>query len=76
MDSRTKGLTKLERLKRILAKEEPSKQKQIFSLCSVMETVGGYSELMNLPLPALMEIIKYLEFLDKEAKKGMPKMKK
>jgi len=39
-----------------------------------MEVVGGYSELMNLPIPALQEVLKYLEFVNKQANKSMPKM--
>ena len=46
----------------------------VFNLCAVMELVGGYSELMNLPLPALKEIIKYLEFVNEKQEKSMPSM--
>lgn len=55
-----------------------SNNAEVFNLCAVMELVGGYSELMNLPIPALKEIIKYIEFINKESTKGMktPRMKR
>jgi len=61
----------LEQLKRRLFKQEPSEQEQVYNLCAVMEICGGYEQLVNLPLPALNYILKYLEFLEKQAKKGM-----
>ena len=50
-----------------------SELNQVFNLCSVMEICGGYQQLVNLPLPALNMIIKYLENVNKQANKGMPK---
>lgn len=64
----------LEKLKRRLAKQEPSEQDQVHNLCAVMEICGGYEQLVNLPLPTLNHILKYLEFLDKMSKKDMSKM--
>jgi len=42
-----------------------------------MELVGGYEQLMNLPLSSLKEIIKYLEFVNKQQEKiKMPRMRR
>ena len=53
-----------------------SELNQVFNLCSVMEICGGYEELLNLPIPALNMIIKYVEKMNKEASKGMPRGKR
>ena len=50
-----------------------SELNQVFNLCAVMEICGGYKQLVNLPIPALNMIIKYLENVNKQANKGMPK---
>ena len=59
-----KNQTNLQNLKNALFNKE--KDEGIYNLCAVMELVGGYDQLMNLPLPALKEIIKYLEFVNKQ----------
>ena len=47
-----------------------SKDKQeAYNLCTVMEMVGGYSELLKLPLPALSVIMEYLEWKKKQDEK-------
>jgi len=66
---------KLENVKNSIFGSGGGEQNQIYNLCAVMEIVGGYTQLMNLPLPAFAEVIKYLEFLNKQANKSMPKMK-
>ncbi len=48
-----------------------SKLNQVFNLCAVMEICGGYEQLLNLPIPALNSIIKYVEKMNQEASKGM-----
>ena len=35
-----------------------------------MEKVGGYSELMELPMPALLEIMRCMEHFNKEQEKA------
>ena len=65
--------TELEKLKKQLFNGE-SNDEGVFNLCAVMELVGGYEQMMNLPLSALPQIFKYLEFVNKETNKGMPKM--
>lgn len=47
---------------------------QIYNLCAVMEICGGYEQLLNLPLPSLELIMKFLEFRSKEESKGMPRI--
>lgn len=49
---------------------------EVYNLCAAMEVVGGYSELMNMPIPALIEVFKYLEYINKQSEKGMPRGKK
>jgi len=68
-------MKELNQLKRRLLKQETSEKDLIFNLCEVMKIVGGYEQLMNLPIPALMEILKYLEHVNKEEQKAMEKAK-
>ena len=67
-------MKELERLKRRLLKQEPSEQEQIYNLCAVMEICGGYNQLLDLSLPTLDYILKYLEYQDKKTKESMPKI--
>ena len=60
----------LQKLKSVLDK---SKEDEVFSLCAVMEICGGYEQLLNLPIPALNEIGRYLRFVNKQNQKNMPK---
>ncbi len=62
-------MKELERLKRGLFKQESSEQEQVYILCAVMEICGGYKQLLNLPLPALKHIIRYLEYKQKQTEK-------
>lgn len=66
-------MAELERLKKRLFKQEPSESEVVNTLCEVMQVVGGYEELINLPIPTLREIIKYLEDREKQNKKMMRK---
>lgn len=62
----------LNNLKNKLFKKD-SEINQVYNLCAVMEICGGYEQLQNLPIPALSMIMKYLEHVNKQATKGMPK---
>jgi len=66
-------MSELERLKRRLFKLEPSEQAEINTLCTVMELVGSYEQLLDLPLPALKYILKYFETVNKEIEKQIKK---
>jgi len=66
-------MNELQRLKRRLFKQEPSEQEQVYSLCAVMDICGGYEQLLNLPMPSLKHILKYLEEIRKQTDKNMPK---
>ena len=61
------GLTKLSQL---LGK---SKQETdtVKTLYLVMEKVGGYEQLLNLPISALLEIIKCMDYFAKQEQKSM-----
>lgn len=37
----------------------------VYNLCTIMEMVGGYDALMELPIPAFCEILDYLEYKNK-----------
>jgi hypothetical protein len=69
-------MNELERLKKKLFKQESSELDEIYSFCAIMELVGGYEQLLNLPLTALPLIFKYMEFINKEQEKAYkPKRK-
>jgi hypothetical protein len=70
-----KELIELEKLKRRLLKQEPSEKDLVYTLCRVMKEVGGYEQLLNLSLPALHEIIDYLNYLAREEEKAYQKVK-
>ncbi len=58
-------------LKQRLLKQDQSEQDTVYSLCAVMEKVGGYEQLMNLSIPALNEVLNYLAYLNKQtSRKG------
>jgi len=64
-------MSELERLKKRLLSNK-SKKNEAHNLCAVMEAVGGYSELMNMPITAVDVVAEYL----KEKNKPPKKMKK
>lgn len=71
-----KNSTELQNLKNVLF-NKGSNDEGVYMLCAVMELVGGYEQLMNLPLSSLKEIIKYLEFVNKQQEKiKMPRMRR
>ncbi len=61
----------LQRLKKRLFNQEADDQQQVYGLCLVMEICGGYDKLLNLSLPTVKHILKFLEFRAKEEKKAM-----
>lgn len=54
----------------MLGGEQDNDLQQVLGLCNIMETVGGYEQMMNMPLPALKEVEKYLEVKEKEIAKA------
>ena len=66
-----KNQTNLQDLKTALNKP---KDEGVYNLCAVMELVGGYDQLMNLPMSAISQILKYIEFVNKKQEDSMPKM--
>ena len=53
-------MTELNSLKNKLLGQNKNKTTEIDELCEIMSLVGGYSELLNLPLTALKGIRHYL----------------
>ena len=72
MDSKTNTL---DLLKKRLFKQEPTERDKVFILCRAMEKVGGYDILMNMTIPALFQVIKYIEALDDAERKAYEKAK-
>lgn len=68
-------MKELEQLKRRLFKQEPSEKDTVYNLIEVMKIVGGYEQLMNLSISSCMQIIKYLNFINKEQEKAYRKIK-
>lgn len=68
-------MSELEKLKKRLLSKKNSKHDAL-NLCAIMEVVGGYSQLMELPIPAIEVIKKYIEHKNKQQKKGIKKSKK
>jgi hypothetical protein len=68
-------MKELEKLKKVLFKEELSEKEQVFILCKIMEIVGGYEVLMNMPIPAVCLVSDYLDYLKKQEDKEASKMK-
>ena len=68
-------MNNLQRLKKRLFKQEPSEKDQVNSLCAVMEICGGYEQLMNMPIPVMHAVLKYLEWKAKQEEKAYSKMK-
>ena len=62
-------MNELQRLRTLL--ERGNQETNITrNLYLVMEKVGGYSELMELPMPALLEIMRCMEYFAKEERKA------
>lgn len=45
-----------------------SKRDQIFTYCELMQYVGGYEQMMNLPVTAVGPIIEYIKYKNKKMK--------
>ena len=68
-------MNKLEELERLKSKifHKEAENLETFGLIQVMREVGGYEVLMNMPIPAIQEVEKFLEWEAKQIKKKMPK---
>jgi len=68
----------LELLKRSLLKQTPTSNEQdtVTNLCFIMESVGGYEQLMNLPLSAIEPILKFMKFKNEQQAKKFGLAKK
>ena len=66
----------LQNLKKVLTGKSGNEINQIYNLCATMEIVGGYDQLMNLPIPALQLVLQYVEFVNKQASGKVPKIPK
>ena len=65
----------LQKLKSGLLKQTPTDKDLVINLCAVMEIVGGYEQLMNMPLPAVTEVIQYLQEKAKAESKAFNRAK-
>ena len=66
----------LERLKKRLNKSSPNSDfAQVVNLCEVMRVVGGYDQLLSMPIPAMQEVAEYINWLNEQEKKSMDKSK-
>jgi len=61
-------------LKQGLLKQTSSEQEAVSCLCMLMETCGGYEELMNIPLSAVEPILKYLKWKQEQENKKFAAM--
>ena len=70
-------MNELEELKKRLFKQGLSEEDNILcNLCEVMKICGGYSELMKLPMPALLAVLEYFELKTKEEEKAHKRLRK
>ena len=67
-----KMLNSLEQLEKTLNKSKGEKN-QVITLYMVMEKVGGYEQLLNLPLSSVKEIVECIEYEAKEKQKANKK---
>jgi len=64
----------LERLKTRLLKSGPSSDfSQVINLCEVMKVVGGFEQLMNMPIPSMQMVADYLSWVNERERKSMEK---
>jgi len=56
-------------LKQGLLKQKSNDEDAVNVLCMVMEICGGYKQLMELPLPAIDPILKYLKWQEERENK-------
>jgi len=67
-------LNQIAELKQRLSNSGLSKdQITVINLCEVMKVVGGYGQLLELPMTAIDEILNYLEWKSKEQEKQIKK---
>jgi len=74
LQEKSKDLEKL-RLK-LFAGITDNDTEQTRILIQIMREVGGYSELMNMTLPAIKEVYDFLKWENKEIEKKMPKFRR
>jgi len=65
----------LERLKkRLLKSNQPNPDfVQVINLCEIMKLVGGYEQLVNMPIPAMHQVMDYIIWYRKEEQKAHEK---
>ena len=64
----------LERLKTRLLKSGPTSDfAQVINLCEVMKVVGGFEQLMNMPMPSMQMVADYLAWVNEQEKKSINK---
>ena len=59
----------LERLKTRLLKSGPTSDfSQVINLCEVMKVVGGFEQLMNMPIPSMQMVAEYINWVKRTRK--------
>jgi len=67
----------LEKLKTRLLKSGPTSDfSQVITLCDIMKIVGGYEQLMNMPIPAMQVVAEYINWSNEQENKSMKKSKR
>lgn len=69
-------LNELENLKGKIFGQSDSDTEQTRVLIQIMREVGGYDNLMNMPIPALKQVYDFLKWEAKHMEKKMPKIRK
>lgn len=64
-------MNELNLLKERLLKQRGTEKDVVFNLCAVMEVVGGYSQLMEIPISAIEPILQYVKFKNEQENKKM-----
>ena len=75
------SLVGIDRLYEVLHKSKAKKEAETnlrITFIKVMQTVGGYEQMMNLPIPLFVEIVNGLNDIDKQeaSKFNIPKPKR
>ena len=55
-------MNNLNLLKQRLLQQSNSEQDAVNNLCMIMESCGGYNQLMEIPMTSIEPILKYLKF--------------
>ena len=75
MNSMDSKMSVLDSLKRRVFNQEATEQDKVYLLCRAMQLVGGYEILMNMPIPSLVQVLKYIKASDNNEKKAYEKAK-